>query len=160
MSVRDNIALSNISGIADSEILEVLNKTKSPFSSLQGLYQQLGVWFSNGQQISGGEWLKIGLCRTAVRKADFYILDEPNAALDPISEKEILNYMDEVIKDKIAIIITHRMINIPYLNKRIIVMKSGEIVGDDVHEELIKTNLEYQALYYGELKQRNESFPS
>ena len=63
-----------------------------------------------------------------IYKKDFYILDEPNAALDAVSEKEILDYMESIIKDKIAVIITHRMENIPYLNKRILVIKHGEIV--------------------------------
>ena len=127
MTVRDNIALGDLFNIKDSDILEALKRTKSPFSNSDGLDQQLGVWFKDGQQISGGEWLKIGLCKVLIKKSDFYILDEPNAALDAVSEKEILDYMESIIKDKIAVIITHRMENIPYLNKRILVIKHGEI---------------------------------
>ena len=93
MTVRDNIALGDLFNIKDSDILEALKRTKSPFSNSDGLDQQLGVWFKDGQQISGGEWLKIGLCKVLIKKSDFYILDEPNAALDAVSEKEILDYI-------------------------------------------------------------------
>lgn len=150
MSVRDNIALGNISEATDSDILDALKKMKSPFSTFNDLHQQLGVWFKEGQQISGGEWLKIALCKIFIRKSDFYILDEPNAALDAVSEKEILNYMDSIINNKIAVIITHRMENIPYLNKKILVLKEGKIVASGFHDELIKTSLDYKELYYGE----------
>lgn len=149
MTVRDNIALGNIFNVKDSDILEALKKTNSPFSNSKGLYQQLGVWFKNGQQISGGEWLKIGLCKILIRKSDVYILDEPNAALDAVSEKEILDYMESIIHNKIAVIITHRMENIPYLNKRIVVIKHGEIVANGFHSELVKCNSDYRELYYG-----------
>lgn len=151
MTVRDNIALGDLFNIKDSDILEALKRTKSPFSNSDGLDQQLGVWFKDGQQISGGEWLKIGLCKVLIKKSDFYILDEPNAALDAVSEKEILDYMESIIKDKIAVIITHRMENIPYLNKRILVIKHGEIVASGFHDELIKSNLDYRELYYGKI---------
>lgn len=151
MTVRDNIALGDLFNIKDSDILEALKRTKNPFSNSDGLDQQLGVWFKDGQQISGGEWLKIGLCKVLIKKSDFYILDEPNAALDAVSEKEILDYMESIIKDKIAVIITHRMENIPYLNKRILVIKHGEIVASGFHDELIKSNLDYRELYYGKI---------
>lgn len=72
-------------------------------------------------------------------------------ALDAVSEKEILDYMESIIKDKIAVIITHRMENIPYLNKRILVIKHGEIVASGFHDELIKSNLDYRELYYGKI---------
>ncbi len=47
---------------------------------------QLGFWFEDGKQISIGQWQKVALSRVFVREADLYLLDELNAALDPISE--------------------------------------------------------------------------
>lgn len=46
---------------------------------------QLGFWFEDGKQISIGQWQKVALSRAFVRDADLYFLDEPNAALDPVS---------------------------------------------------------------------------
>ena len=50
------------------------------------LETQLGYWFDEGKQISIGQWQKVALCRAFIKNADVYILDEPNAALDAISE--------------------------------------------------------------------------
>lgn len=50
---------------------------------------QLGNWFSNGQQLSGGEWQKIALARTYYKQADMIVLDEPSAALDSSAENKI-----------------------------------------------------------------------
>ena len=58
---------------------------------INDLDMQLGVWFDEGVQLSGGEWLKVALGRAFIRDAELYLLDEPNAALDSISERVILS---------------------------------------------------------------------
>lgn len=148
MTVKENVMLGDIEREKEtSRILQSLQAMGAPFWVKEDLDKQLGVWFDDGSQISGGEWLKIGLSRALFRKADLYVLDEPNAALDPISEQEILKNINQLVQDKIAIIITHRINSIIRLNRDIVVFEKGRIVGQGKHEELIQNSAEYRDLF-------------
>jgi len=106
---------------------------------------QMGKWFG-GEELSKGQWQRIALGRAFIRDADLYILDEPTASLDPISEKEIFNIMLQKSKGKICLFITHRLENIIESNPRIIVFLEGRIVGDDNHKELQGSSPAYEKL--------------
>ncbi|QZO76582.1 ATP-binding cassette domain-containing protein [Helcococcus kunzii] len=62
-----------------------------------------------GVDLSGGEEQKIAIARALYKKAAFIILDEPTAALDPLTEQEIYEKMSNIVKDKTAIFISHRL---------------------------------------------------
>ena len=111
-----------------------------------------------GVNISGGEKQKIALARALYRDAPFIILDEPTAALDPIAEAEIYSKFDEIVGDKTAIYISHRLSSCRFCDK-IVVFDQGEIVQIGTHEELLTDeNGKYyemwhaQAQYYTENK--------
>lgn len=72
-----------------------------------------------------------------------YILDEPNASIDSITEKEISNLYENILENKIGIIIAHRFLNIV---DKIIVLQNGEIVEFGKHKELIKKGKIYKQL--------------
>ena len=79
----------------------------------------------DGVNISGGEAQKIALARALYRDAPFIILDEPTAALDPIAEAEIYSRFDEIVGDKTAIYISHRLSSCRFCDK-IAVFDRGE----------------------------------
>ena len=89
-----------------------------------------------GINISGGEAQKIALARALYKDAPFIILDEPTAALDPIAEAEIYAKFDEIVGDKTAIYISHRLSSCRFCDK-IAVFDNGEIVQVGSHEELL-----------------------
>lgn len=89
-----------------------------------------------GVNISGGEAQKIALARALYKDAPFIILDEPTAALDPIAEAEIYSKFDEIVGDKTAIYISHRLSSCRFCDK-IAVFDQGEIVQVGTHEELL-----------------------
>ena len=62
-----------------------------------------------GVEVSGGEAQKIAIARALYKDAPFIILDEPTAALDPIAEAEIYSKFNEIITDKTAVYISHRL---------------------------------------------------
>lgn len=90
-----------------------------------------------GVNVSGGEAQKIALARALYKDAPFIILDEPTAALDPIAEAEIYSKFDEIVGDKTAIYISHRLSSCRFCDK-IAVFDKGRIVQVGTHEELLE----------------------
>lgn len=90
----------------------------------------------DGVNISGGEAQKIALARALYKDAPFIVLDEPTAALDPIAEAEIYTKFDEIVGDKTAIYISHRLSSCRFCDK-IAVFDKGQIVQVGTHEELL-----------------------
>ena len=89
-----------------------------------------------GQELSGGQWQRVALYRCLHKDAEFYVLDEPTAYLDPSHEAEAVAEILEQLKDKTVLIITHR-IGICRLMDQVIVMdKNHKIAGTGSHEEL------------------------
>ncbi len=89
-----------------------------------------------GVNVSGGEAQKIALARALYKDAPFIILDEPTAALDPVAEAEIYGKFDEIVGDKTAIYISHRLSSCRFCDK-IAVFEQGKIVQVGTHEELL-----------------------
>ncbi len=91
---------------------------------------------TDGVEISGGEAQKLALARALYKDAAFIILDEPTAALDPLSEYEVYSKFNEIAGDKTAIYISHRLASCRFCDK-IAVFHAGEIVQKGTHEELL-----------------------
>lgn len=106
------------------------------------LYKNLG----DGINVSGGEAQKIAIARALYKDAPFVIMDEPTAALDPIAESEIYENFNEMIHDKTAIFISHRMSSCKFCDE-IIVFKDGEIAQQGSHNELVEKDGLYQELW-------------
>ena len=90
----------------------------------------------NGVEISGGEAQKIALARALYKDAPFIVLDEPTAALDPIAEYEIYSRFDELVGEKTAIYISHRLSSCRFCGD-IAVFDHGELVQRGSHGELL-----------------------
>lgn len=108
----------------------------------------------NGVEISGGEAQKIAMARALYKDAPIIVLDEPTAALDPIAEFEVYSKFNEIIGNKTAIYISHRLSSCRFCDD-IAVFHKGELVQRGSHEELIKDTKgkyfelwEAQAQYY------------
>lgn len=91
----------------------------------------------NGIEISGGEAQKIAIARAVYKDAPFILMDEPTAALDPISEYEIYSGFDRMVGDKTAIYISHRLASCRFCEK-IAVFHDGELIQKGSHDELLK----------------------
>lgn len=91
---------------------------------------------TDGVEISGGEAQKLALARALYKDAAFIILDEPTAALDPLSEYEVYSKFNEIAGDKTAIYISHRLASCRFCDQ-IAVFHAGEIVQKGTHEELL-----------------------
>ena len=102
----------------------------------RGLETPLGFTYQNdGVEISGGEAQKVALARALYKDAPYIILDEPTAALDPIAEAEVYSKFNEIVEDKTAIYISHRLSSCRLADK-ILVFHDGEIVQQGNHDQL------------------------
>jgi len=90
----------------------------------------------DGVEISGGEAQKIALARALYKNAPFIVLDEPTAALDPIAEFEIYTKFNEIVGDKTAIYISHRLYSCRFCDD-IAVFHEGELIQHGSHNALI-----------------------
>ena len=90
----------------------------------------------SGIEISGGEAQKIALARALYKDSPFILLDEPTAALDPISEYEVYSNFNVISGDKTTVYISHRLASCRFCDK-IVVFDNGYIVQHGSHEELL-----------------------
>ena len=154
-TLRENIAYGNLSKLNDDKYLMEVSKyfKINNFSTVDDannkiLDIQLGCWFDHGRQISMGQWQKIAMARSLVKEADLYIMDEPNSALDAISEFDLAALYCRYIQDKIGLVISHHFANFIQNADKIIVLDNGEIVESGTHFELLKNeNGIYKKLY-------------
>lgn len=140
-SIRENVSCSKTA--EDQRVWDALraaglyDKIKRMDQQLDTLlYHQLG----DGINVSGGEAQKIAIARVLYKNAPFVILDEPTAALDPISEYEIYSHFNDMVKDKTSIYISHRMSSCRFCD-RILVMDKGQLIQQGTHDELMKNDL-------------------
>ena len=102
--------------------------------------------FPNGVDLSGGEKQKVAIARALAKDYDMYIFDEPSSALDAKAEEELYSIINSIPDDKTVIFISHRLSSVSATN-RIIVMKDGNILADDSHENLMRSCPEYRDMY-------------
>ncbi|HSN26455.1 MAG TPA: ABC transporter ATP-binding protein, partial [Kofleriaceae bacterium] len=108
---------------------------------------QLGKWFRAGRELSLGQWQKIALARSFMRKeADILVLDEPTASMDAEAEVKIFERFRELTDDKIAIVISHRFSTVRMADE-IIVLDKGRIIERGSHDELVKLGGRYATLF-------------
>lgn len=103
----------------------------------QGIHTYLYKGYDqSGIEISGGEAQKIALARALYKDSPFILLDEPTAALDPISEYEVYSNFNAISGDKTTVYISHRLASCRFCNM-IVVFDKGRIVQHGSHEELL-----------------------
>lgn len=105
----------------------------------------------DGVNVSGGEAQKLAIARALYKDAPFVILDEPTAALDPISEAEIYENFNTLVENKTTLYISHRMSSCKFCD-RIVVMNQGEIAEEGTHEELLNNQKLYAKLWDAQAK--------
>ncbi|MBI4784943.1 MAG: ABC transporter ATP-binding protein [Oscillatoriophycideae cyanobacterium NC_groundwater_1537_Pr4_S-0.65um_50_18] len=112
-----------------------------------GFQTQLGRWFKDGRELSGGQWQKIALSRAFMRTgADILVLDEPTSAVDAEAEVEIFNQLRAVTQDQMAILISHRFSTVRMADQ-IIVLVNGEVQEQGTHEQLMQVEGQYAKLF-------------
>ena len=113
----------------------------------KGYDTQLGRWFKDGRELSGGPWQKIALSRAFMRKqADILVLDEPTSAMDAEAEAKIFDHFRDVTENQMAILISHRFSTVRMADQ-IVVLADGKIIERGSHEQLMDRNGKYAHLF-------------
>ena len=129
--VGENIGIGDVKEIAREDLVEEAARKGMADEFVKDLPDayntQLGTWFKNGKELSGGQWQKIALARAFMRsKADVLILDEPTAAIDARAEADIFSHFRDLTANRISIIISHRFSTVRMAD-HIIVLEKAEI---------------------------------
>ena len=122
--------------------------------------QLLKVLYDNGIDLSGGERQKLALARALYKNAPVIVLDEPTAALDALAEYNLYMNFNEMIGDKSAVYISHRLSSTRFCDS-IAMFKAGEMIEYGTHDKLLKAGgaytemFEIQARYYKDEEARS-----
>ncbi|WML42061.1 ABC transporter ATP-binding protein [Neobacillus sp. OS1-2] len=150
MSVRFNIGIGNVNNIDNEILIKDAAKKATIDNYINGLSKKydsiLGRFFEGGNELSGGQWQKVAIARSLFRNSDLIILDEPTAALDPISEVEIIKDLFDKNNHCSIIFVTHRL-GAASLADEILVLKEGQVIERGNHQELLNLNGEYHKMY-------------
>jgi len=151
LPLREIIALSDFDERFNDEKLkkacdisgasEVIKEWENGYDSVLGRY-----YADNGKDLSGGQWQLVGLARAYFKDSEYMILDEPSAALDPISEDRIFEQLYHLSEGKSSVTISHRLSNTTLADK-ILVIGDGHIIEQGSHFELLKQNGKYAELF-------------
>lgn len=158
-SIAENIALCSKKDI-DEEKMVKSAKIAGIYDKIMGLQKGFETNLvpsitTDGINLSGGELQKLTLARALYKNSSLIILDEPTAALDPIAESRMYMKYNQMVHNKTAIYISHRLSSTQFCD-RIIYLENGQIIESGTHKELMayggkyKEVFDVQSYYYKE----------
>lgn len=147
-TIKENIIGSkNFNEDKTQEIIRKLDLNEKIKELPKGLDTYLNKdIYENATDLSLGQKQKLAIARALYQDADFLILDEPTASLDPLAESKIYEHFNEMTEGKTAIFISHRMSSSRFTDK-ILLLDGGKAAAFDSHQNLMKTDNLYSKLY-------------
>ena len=148
-TVRENVAFGNIEKLYDdNSILNAIKMSQLEFDIFNhDMEKYINKEFdTKGIVLSGGQAQKLSLSRAFLFDKGLIILDEPSASLDVITENEIFESTLALMKDRAAIVITHRLANVINCDT-IIYLENGKVCEKGTHDELMKLKGKYYNLF-------------
>ena len=148
-TVAENVA-QQVEGIDEEKVWQCLEKaglSDAVRALPQGLKTHLGrSIYDDGTELSGGQTQRLMLSRALYRDGAVLVLDEPTAALDPITESEIYLKYSEMTQGKTSLFISHRLASTRFCD-RIILLENGSIAEEGSHEALLQRGGSYAKLF-------------
>lgn len=151
LTVRENIGFGSTEYLTDDERLKRASErggaTEVVESLAQGVDTQLGKWFKDGTELSGGQWQKIALSRAFMREeASVLVLDEPTAALDAEAEHAVFERFRQLSKGRTTFLVSHRFPTVRMAD-RILVLDGGRVIEEGTHDALIAQGGKYAKMF-------------
>jgi ATP-binding cassette subfamily B protein len=155
-TLRENCAVGNVALLEksenDDEIYNALHMTELSELTVKlpnGIHTNLGKIHADGVDLSGGQWQRLAMSRAIISPAPVRILDEPTAALDPISESRIYELFGKISHNALTIFISHRLGSTKIADE-ILVFSGGTVKEQGSYEIL----MENKGLYYEMFEQQ------
>ena len=166
-SIRENVLLSSPSSASSINLTDLTNSSNSStqqrFDEIHhildalyfdapvckkknGLDISLGFLKQESTDLSGGEWQKLAVARSVLSPAQIIVLDEPNAALDPMSELAFYRVYEKMFASKTTLFISHRLGAVKSADQ-ILVLRNSHLIAKDAHDALMNTCEYYQKLF-------------
>lgn len=143
MTLRENMMCKNIS---EAEIQTALQAVDL-WNEIQRLPDGLDTFVGEEHSLSQGQWQRFAIAKLLLHKeADIWVLDEPTSAMDAIHETDILKLVFDKGKDKIIIVVTHRLSMAKQMD-HIYHITNGQIDFDGTHAELYTSNSIYKNMF-------------
>lgn len=150
IGLKDNILLGDMAGTNTTanvtDIIGMVGLENVVAGLKDGLRTPLGKIKEGGQDLSGGQWQRLAIARSLISSAPVKILDEPTAALDPISESQLYSEFEKLMGGKTTVFISHRL-GSTKLADEILVIDDGKIKERGSHEELMALEGEYCQMF-------------
>ena len=150
ISLKNNIAVGDAAGadmenrIAGAAAQAGLDETVAGFKD--GIETPLGKVLEGGQDISAGQWQRVAIARSIISRAPVKMLDEPTAALDPISESRVYGEFEKLMRGRTTVFISHRL-GSTKLADEILVIDGGKIIERGPHNELMGQRGQYAEMF-------------
>lgn len=150
ITIKENIGIGDIDEIDNNEKIKVAaqkSKIDSFVEKLEKGYDTLlGRDFEGGIDISGGQWQRIAIARAFMGDKPILLLDEPTSQLDPMAEASLYNEFSDMVENKTALFVTHRL-GSTLITDKIFVIHNGKIEEIGTHDELMKTDGIYSRMF-------------
>ncbi|EZH66174.1 hypothetical protein DH09_09555 [Bacillaceae bacterium JMAK1] len=144
-TIRENIAYGT------PEIDDLAVKKAAMIAKADEFIEELSDGYDTsvgerGIKLSGGQKQRISIARAILKNPEIILLDEATSALDTASEKAIQEGLDELLRNRTALIIAHRLSTIQNAN-HIVVLDNGHVVEEGTHEQLLAEEGHYEKLH-------------
>ena len=151
-SLRDNLSMGNVD-VSDDDMYTILKKVNlyDFFESENSLDTKIN---EAGSNLSGGQRQRLAIARAILKDSKVYIFDEATSNIDLESEEIIMNLINEIAKDKIVVLISHRLANVTS-SEKIYVLKNGNIIEQGCHKQLISNDGLYKKMFTEQYKLEN-----
>ncbi|GAB3930901.1 ABC transporter ATP-binding protein [Mucilaginibacter myungsuensis] len=150
VSVADNIRFGDLDKPCDLTELKLAAQKAGADVFIdklpEGYETIMGRLFDKGQEVSIGQWQKIGIARAFYSSANILVFDEATSAMDTVSEKELLDKFRAALDDRAAVVISHRHSAVKYAD-HIYVLSGGRVIEQGTDEELLNAGGEYARLF-------------
>jgi len=145
-TIRENVAYGALGEVSDAQILaalEAANLSDFALSLPNGLDTHVG---ESADQLSGGQRQRLAIARALIKNAPILILDEATSALDNVSERQVQDSLEQLMRGRTTLVIAHRLSTVQTADT-IVVLDGGRIVEQGTHAALLANQGLYAALY-------------
>jgi ABC-type multidrug transport system fused ATPase/permease subunit len=156
-TVRNNLTLGRTGPTTEQELADVLDRVGLS-ADVARLPQGLDTVLGGASDLSGGQRQRLALARAILAEAELVLLDEPSSQLDSGNEQRLREIIDDIARDRAVLVVAHRLSTIQHADQ-VIVLDSGQVLGQGRHEALLRSSAEYAELVSGQTLAIGEPAP-